>query len=948
MVDRRAVDNQLVTNLRDIPVNLTGFPLAGNLMGKPADSFSDWFDNHTRAYLNHENPTGGKHLYNQDMSIFQEEFFDALTDTEMSDIVQVWDEQYGNAAGWLLDKFESEITDAQYFQMQITKTHRDPWPIATMKTQPEVISFEIATLTGTSTFTQQAVVIDRYFTLYSEKRMVANALMAALYGNLSAFDTHLAVLTFHRVNSYFSSPDRLYAFGHVPRTIIDLAAADQRTFGRINKSEFGFTDIKAYAGQVFNQVGYTLDEFFVSRSDAYFMSMFNDINVSFSKTGQGAIANRETITLPGSIAGVRVSALPYIETTVHNNTDEQLMCNPVACGTLAQFRDRTRENPSSQFRSYMRDIEYCGWDTNDWARYEFIRFLESCPSFASDTTKNVTEGYWDTDLLKRLVTNIHGELSGGKVSSKSVYMRTGTRLVGNEHEADPLLRFIPYSTLEANNLPKPTGQRYGSLYPIVLVGQMPELASARSQYLVQIYEQVHERLTTGMSAAEKLEIEGVIEGGGGGASADAKKTGLYKLRQNIRNLTHAHPIFGNGIFTYSKGFVANPVGKDIDAFGAHVKKFIDEYTGINIADEIKASADEFNTASGKKNALKDALEASDTPEESKKVLRILIEFPAYVAEYGTSSKMSALADRLDKARNMPAMMRLAIYLVLLQPGCLQVYRKWHARNVNLPHGGKNLRFRERQMMHSLIATASQGGKLGVRKHTGRQPFTTYQGEIKDFKIQVESSGCFMIPDNKKFFWIPYVRGGPIINGCGGKGSGYFDQRQRIDNPMLEGSKIQQEMDHGKSNFAVLGSLNEAIECKESAVLSVRGFWTRGEFPTRLHDSVDFSRDRAKVMYSGQMMFNLINEFTYDPSDDVYDVENLNQLEIVSRRMVNYACHQGSIKMWTPADPEFITRSEHNWGPQLPGLRDLEQSLTRVRQEKPSEAAEIRKRLKREL
>jgi hypothetical protein len=52
---------------------------------------------------------------------------------------------------------------------------------------------------------------------------------------------------------------------------------------------------------------------------------------------------------------------------------------------------------------------------------------------------------------------------------------------------------------------------------------------------------------------------------------------------------------------------------------------------------------------------------------------------------------------------------------------------------------------------------------------------------------------------------------------------------------------------------------------------------------------------------------------------------------------NYECHQGSIKMWTPSDPEFITRSEHPWEPQMPDLRDLEQSLTRVRQEKLSEA-----------
>jgi hypothetical protein len=155
------------------------------------------------------------------------------------------------------------------------------------------------------------------------------------------------------------------------------------------------------------------------------------------------------------------------------------------------------------------------------------------------------------------------------------------------------------------------------------------------------------------------------------------------------------------------------------------------------------------------------------------------------------------------------------------------------------------------------------------------------------------------------------------------------------------------MDYGQSNFAVLGSLNEAIECKEDAVLSVRGFWTRGEFPTRLHESIDFSRDRPRPMFSGQMLFNLINEFTYDPSDDAFVIEKLNQLEVVSRRMLNYACHQGSIKMWIPSDPEFITRSEHPWGPQMPGLRDLEQSLTRVRQEKLSEAGEIRKRLRKE-
>jgi len=937
----RVVDRELVENMRAIPVNLRGFPLAGNMMGVPAKAFSDWFENHTMAYMAHENPTSGPHLYNQDKTIFQEEFFDALTDTQMSEIVQIFGEQYGNAAQWLLDKFESEITDAQFFEMQITKTDRDPWPIATLKTQPEVISFEMSSISGTSTFTQQAIIIDRYFMMVSEKQTVANALLASLYGNLSAFVTHLAVMTFHRVNSYFSTPERLFAFSNKPLTVLDVAANEQRTFGRLNKSEFGLSDLKAYAGQVFNQVGYTLTEFFVSRSDAYFMSMFNDVLVSFSKTGEGALANRETITLPGEIGGVKISALPYIETTVHNNTDEQLLNSPVAVGTLAQFRDKTRDNPSSQFRSYMRDIEYCGWDINDFARYEFIHFLEACPSFASTTTDKITEGYVDTDLLERLAGDIHRELGGGK---RGVYSRTGTRLAGNEHEADPLLRFIPYAKLQEYNLDQTKDHRYGALFPCVLVGQLPELASVRSQYFNQIYEQMHAKLFGGMNQSERDEVTSALNKGAPSVDVKlkaARSTGIFKLKRNIRKLTHRHPVMLNAIFTYEKGVESKTSGKTMDEFATHLNRFLDLYKGLNFDTENAASGGSL----AKYEKIIDA--SKELPEETKKIMKMLLKYPAYVAEYGTSSKLSAFGERLEKSKNMPTDMRLAILLVLLQPICLQVYNKWHENDINLPHGGKNFRFRERQMMHSIIATAAQGGKLGVYKHSGWEPFTTYQGEIKDFKIQVEGGACFMMPDNKKMFWIPFVRGGPIISGCGGKGSRYFNQRQRVEKPSMDGTLIQQQMDYGQSNFAVLGSLNEAIECKEDAVLSVRGFWTRGEFPTRLHESIDFSRDRPRPMFSGQMLFNLINEFTYDPSDDAFVIEKLNQLEVVSRRMLNYACHQGSIKMWIPSDPEFITRSEHPWGPQMPGLRDLEQSLTRVRQEKLSEAGEIRKRLRKE-
>jgi hypothetical protein len=935
-----------MNNLSSIPVNLRGFPLSGNLMGTPAEGFSDWMENHIEAYVNHENPTAGARRYNQDMSIFHEEFFDALTLTEMADVVKVWDDQYGNAAQWLLDKWETEITNAEYFTMQLTSVNRVPWPIAVMKTQPNVTSFEISTLSGTSSFTQAAVVLDRYFLMYSNTRVTANALMAAQSGNIAAFDTHLMLMTFHRWPSYFNRPERLYGHSTVPKTMVDLAAAEQNTFGRLDKSEFGFSDVRAYAARVFSQVGYQLDEFFLSREDAYVMSMFNDLLVSFSKTGQGAIANRETINMPNAIGGVKISALPYISTTVHNNTDEQLLCSPVANGTLAQFRDRTRDIPSKDFRSYMRDIEYCGWDINDWARYRFIDFLSACPSFADETNDNITEGYVDTDLLKKLIADLQAELANNTVKN-GWYAKTGTRLAGNEHDADPLLRFVPYASLEINGFAKkgtPNNQKQGAWYPVVLVGQLPELASARSQYLVQIYEQMYEKMLGGLDETQRAGLEAFLDGGGAPSTSV-----LNKLRSNLTKLSHGHPITQGEVFTYADA--ANSVsklkkltaGKKAADFATRLGEFYTTYSGLDIGAELAASA--ALQESTRATAAKAAIDAAVIPAESKKLLKVLLEYSAYVPEFGTSKRYSAFGERLLAAKSQSPLMQLAIYMVLLQPINLQSLRKWELYDINLPFGGKNMRFRERQMMQSIMAVASQGGKLGVYKTSGLETFVTYEGAVKDYKIQREKSSCFMIPDNKKFFWIPFVRGGPIISGCGGKGSRYFNQRQRVRVANMDAATIQGQIDGGESNFAVLGSLNEAIECKEATVLSARGFWTRGETPTRMHLSNDFSRDRNQVMFSGMLLLNFINRFSYDPSDDIYDVENLSHFEVVARRMVNYACHQGSIKMWTPSDPEFITKSDHLWGAQLPGLREREQSLLRVRQEKPSEAAEYRKKLR---
>lgn len=140
-----------------------------------------------------------------------------------------------------------------------------------------------------------------------------------------------------------------------------------------------------------------------------------------------------------------------------------------------------------------------------------------------------------------------------------------------------------------------------------------------------------------------------------------------------------------------------------------------------------------------------------------------------------------------------------------------------------------------------------------------------------------------------------------------------------------------------------------MEDTEDKHIDMRGFWLQNDFAWRLHDSVDFSRERDKPMFSGQFELNFIHKFASRVvPEDILELDRISFREIARRRGTNFHCHALNIRRYNPVVENFEeTESFHPWEHHGSGIRDKVSSSVMVSEnsQEKSSAEKLRKKMR---
>jgi len=928
-------------------------PLVGSRYQGKHVPYSTWTETILDSMTTSENPEAGRQLYNQGQDIYWPQYIDWAIQNPLvlpSTLKMYASDQGGRMMKW----FNLVITDKTEHRKTIYRVDPQLPQIGTRKTEGEIISSTITFLEGHSEYRQLGAEFDYYHLKTSDGRRDWDTKLQAIVVDMFAAIDFQGLNMFANTPDAYRIPERGFAYMCKPMTADDVFDREQETFGAVSRQPFAIWEIFARSSRMFKQFDMELSEVVISMTDAYMLSKHVEVNIMFDKAGNGAIANKNLMNMPSNLAGIEVTAMPFVETDLHNNTDEYILMSPIATGSHATFVDRTRKVPSSEYRSFMRNIEYVSWKSNTFDKYPFNEHFSHVAEFMRRPSEEVDElnGSYGGDLDVGLLMNLAED---GASHGNNIFVRTGCVREGNEAELHPLLRYIRKDKVTVSSTSKQTNKPVW--FAAMRFGSVSE-ESCKTEHLIHIYETMHYAITATMSDEEKQKWTMLTElvNDPNGSTIDPAaiedmvrgSNVLCEAINRVHQLVVDHPVvektkYGNDIANFKS--IAEEMYKFKTHYLQDVSASILNASNIRGVTPTAANSTKYSTDISNLIAafLKNSTNVNNLPVD-KQIELFDDRVPTNYDE--REPRLSDMARRYLSTYLMSGPVGFAARLVLLQTINLPAINTYYKENVGIPLGGKNIRFRERQWMkHYLMMSHTMGPKMGDWNFSGFNAWLAFSANNKQFSYGMEASAGFINDDDRKFMWMRNVAGGPII---GGKGNGHVDMRAIVEGN-YDMSVMMQDMElNNKSNVSIITSYNSVVEEEgfehRERNFDVRGFYQCADFPGRLHYSPeDFKTNRTAPMYNGQFMFNKLIALS-EPSFE-FDVVKLNHRQICDRRSNNFHCHQTSVRLWDPVEGFMITKSTHPWGEQLPGLREFEQGITRVSEKENSAARVYAKKLK---
>lgn len=977
-------------------------PLAGGSIGGlgsgPRQTFSDFMTTNLAKYVAQENPELGPKLVNEAQQIYMRTFADWARENRIEverSIKAYYSHQVENYS-FVLQFFNYERTNQKNLLMNKIEFKREMPEISVRKTEARVISSTMRSISGHTTYRNIGFLAD-YYALKTDIGMREWDMKArAISDGLSAATLYSALSTFMDTPQAARTPDQLYPNRPVPQTVVDAFRNERSKWGCFNKNTGAFWEVIRDANTVFAPFGeqYYTTHLLMSRSDVFYAFKCNDFIIRVDKSGPGAVKRREAVNLPSSVGNIEIVNIPFVEFDLHNNYEASLFMHPVSNGSKAHFSDLTVRADASKYRSFQRDIEYASWASNTYDRYRFIDFLHASPAFipvavddraSFDTVDNhfARPGIPDVEFLARLAS------VGAKPDGTNIFSTTGCRREGNERELHPLLRAVaPDKTT-----------RY-AWQPALFVGNFDE-SSAPSENLPFVYDTMARRLYRGLTDEQRARWSefmaeimsspvNILPGDINEVASVAIGSDLAKIMDkyaadrvldaafstilmNMNDCTHEHPLLSGVVYATSPAPYASlglelnksaaisavvdsglqslgMLSKVVQSIHYYKLRYSALYTnemldsaGVNLVEGRATGHAEFETHRVETAAI--SAHVKNNPTMSIPTwLYFMHLYPLTTPDHGRN-EVSTFVRRFFGTYELSAERFFAAQVVLWQLATLQTFDACYANDVAIPLGGNNLRPDEAQFMHSILALAMAPGKIGTYYHSGFDSIISFQAGVKEFKVEMEESHGFLIPNNDQMQFIPFCRGGAVIGGSDGR---YIDQRQLLRS-MPNFGEFQRQLRYEASNMAVLGSWRAAIEDAEEKHIDMRGFWLQNDFAWRLHDSVDFTRERDRPMFSGQFELNFVHKFASRVvPEDILELDRISFREIARRRGINFHCHALNVRRYNPVLENFEeTDSVHPWEHHGPGIRDKVSSSVMVseKSQEKSSAEKLRKKMR---
>lgn len=309
---------------------------------------------------------------------------------------------------------------------------------------------------------------------------------------------------------------------------------------------------------------------------------------------------------------------------------------------------------------------------------------------------------------------------------------------------------------------------------------------------------------------------------------------------------------------------------------------------------------------------------------SKEAANKLIEM-ARVPEYNGTESDSVFQKRETRSNQITDDGLKACFRRLLATELdVEVFGRFLRHNVNCPIGVCMFRVTRRYMRSMIALSKSSNGKIGTVVTPGlsvesTEIKATQSGELQQGKLTFAKQAGFKVMDVEATCPFVCVQGAHVVSGCGGFGSGFFPQRQRLSGKPLHGNEILNIIERGQSNFVFITSTNAMINKTFPKTVPITGY-NLPEFYLGFADSSrHFNMKQTTSLYEGQQMFMWMNKFFYRPPQSI-DRERVDFFMLAQERANSVLAGMGSVRHFSHVQGVDVTAARNLDGPIFPGSK----------------------------
>lgn len=406
-------------------------PLNASVMPKSQQTYSEWILERVAPKVTMENPEQGIKRYNENKEIYWSAYADWAVENveQMSETLFLF--MFDNK-NWITEKFPIVLSNATRYVQKIMNINQEMPDIQTRKVPARNISATIYTREAHAAYTSQGFQMDYDVMKTPMGRREFDMKVEAVVANLGVFVMYQSVSAMLYTPSFYITPNQLYAFKDVPRTVDELYNLhERRRMFIINKSEFSFDEIVASADRIFNQKQKKAAGIIMSRDDFWYLQARNPTMNYRDKSGPVALRNRLNAGQQQVIDGIQLYPVPLVCGRLHDPLFTPLLEHPIALGGFVRFPELTHHLAPEEYASDMRNVKMAAISTNCMNLYKLCDVIAHSLEFYPPNDKHGRGGQINRPLLQDMI-NVHDDLFNKNMS---------TTLKGNEKHMNPLVAY---------------------------------------------------------------------------------------------------------------------------------------------------------------------------------------------------------------------------------------------------------------------------------------------------------------------------------------------------------------------------------------------------------------------------------------------------------------------------------------------------------------------------